>query len=80
MSVQLSGFIARKTDKAIAFVSLPLSFDMKPLWIPISKISESTELDEYSPSVQLKGESIRRLAVPVELVIDSKFAEKVGVA
>jgi hypothetical protein len=74
----LSGFIARETEKAIAFVTLPIAGEHKPLWIPRSKVVALNELDQVSASIQLAGEKIRRLAIPVEIEIDAAFAEKVG--
>ena len=78
MTRTLSGFIARQTEAAVAFVQLPLDGEKKPLWIPRKKISSLVETDGYSPSVQLAGEGIRRLATPVVVEVDSAFLEKVG--
>lgn len=75
----ITGYIARETEKAIAIVQRPLTADMRPLWVPRAKIVSLTERDTLSASVQLAGESIRRLAVPVEIEIDTAFAAKVGV-
>ena len=75
----ITGYIARETEKAIALVTLPLAGEHKPLWIPRSKVVALNELDQISASVQLAGEKIRRLAVPVEIEIDAAFAAKVGV-
>jgi hypothetical protein len=79
-TLALSGFIVRETEAAVAFVSLPLQADMKPLWLPRKKIASMVEADGYSPSVQLKGEGIRRLGTPVDLEICEEFAKKVGAA
>lgn len=78
MTRTLSGFIARNTEAAVAFVQLPLDGEKKPLWIPRKKIARLVETDGYSPSVQLAGEAIRRLATPVEIEVDSAFLDKVG--
>jgi hypothetical protein len=75
----ITGYIARETEKAIALVMLPLAGEHAPLWIPRSKVVALNELDQISASVQLKGEKIRRLAVPVEVTIDAAFAAKVGI-
>ena len=77
-TITLKGYIAHETEKAVAFVTLPLIGEHKPLWIPRAKITSLVETDALSASVQLKGEKIRRLAVPVEIEIDAAFAEKVG--
>lgn len=74
----LTGYIARETDAAVAFIAGPLTLDMKPLWVPRKKITSMVELDSYSPSVQLAGEQVRRLVTPVELEVDSDFLKKVG--
>ena len=79
-TIALNGYIARETEKAVAFVSLPLAGEHKPLWIPRAKVVAMIETDDLSASVQLKGENIRRLAVPVTVEIDAAFAEKVGAA
>lgn len=77
-TITLSGFIARETEAAVAFVQLPLIGEHAPLWIPRKKISALVERDAISASVQLKGEKIRRLATPVEVEVDAAFAAKVG--
>ena len=74
----LTGYIARETEKAVAFVAAPLTVDVKPLWVPISKIEKRDETDEYSPTVQLAGEAVRRLCIPVSLDVDADFLDKVG--
>jgi hypothetical protein len=73
----LTGYIARETDAAVAFCSLPLAGEYKPLWIPRKKILQIVERDDYSPTVQLKGERIRRFAVPVTLDVDSAWMDQV---
>lgn len=78
-TITLSGYIARETEAAVAFVQLPLIGEHKPFWIPRKKISALVERDALSASVQLAGESIRRLATPVEVEICEAFAAKVGV-
>ena len=75
----LTGYIARETENAIAYVSLPLSVDMSPLWIPRKKITSNVERDDYSPSAQLKGEGVRRLLAPVVLEVDEAFLQRIGV-
>ena len=72
----LNGYIARSTDKAVAFM-----FDAQsnPIWVPYSKIAEEIETDELDIDVQLKGEKIMRLAYPVVLTVDTAFLEKIGV-
>jgi hypothetical protein len=80
MTRTLSGFIARETEAAVAFVQLPLEPNHKPLWIPRKKILATIEIDGYSPSVQLAGESVRRLVTPVNLEVCEVFLAKVGVA
>ena len=79
-TITLSGYIARETEKAVAFVTLPLAGEHKPLWIPRKKISQLIERDTLGATVQLAGESIRRQAVPVEIQICEAFAAKVGAA
>lgn len=73
----LSGFVARETEAAVAFISM--KNPGKPLWIPRKKISRLTERDDFSKSVQLEGERIRRLAYPVEIEVDAVWMERVGV-
>lgn len=78
MTRTLNGYIARETEAAVAFVQLPLNEIKKPLWLPRKKIAAIRERDDYAPSVQLAGENIRRLAIPVELDADAAFLDKVG--
>jgi hypothetical protein len=78
MTRTLNGYIARETEAAVAFVQLPLAGEHKPLWIPRKKISRLVELDAYSPTVQLAGERIRRLALPVEVEVDAAWMDRVS--
>lgn len=77
-TVTLTGFIARETEKAVAFVGYPVAGEHKPLWIPRKKISRLIETDALSASVQLAGESIRRLATPVEIDVDTAFMGRIA--
>lgn len=74
------GYIVRETEKAVAFVRAPLTAEMKPLWVPRSKILATEELDLLSTTIDIAGESLRRVGTPVNLEIDAAFLEKVGVA
>ena len=74
------GYIVRETEKAVAFVRAPLTAEMKPLWVPRSKILATEELDLLSTTIDIAGESLRRVGTPVNLEIDPSFLEKVGVA
>ena len=73
----ISGYIARETEKAVAVVTLPLAGEHKPLWIPRKKISSMVERDDLSPSVQLQGERVRRLAYPADLEVDAEWLAKI---
>ena len=75
----LTGYIARETEAAVAFVQRPFNGPLKPLWLPRKKIASLIESDDMSASVQLNGESVRRMAYPVTVEIDTEFAKKVGV-
>ncbi len=74
------GYIVRETEAAVAFVRAPLTAQMKPLWVPRKKIAFFEELDLPSMSVDIAGESYRRMGTPVNLDIDAAFLAKVGVA
>ena len=71
----IKGYIARETEAAVAFVRTAET--QKPLWLPRKKIASLTELDAVSIRVQLAGEKIARLAVPVEIDIDEAFLAKI---
>jgi hypothetical protein len=77
---QMFGYIVRETEAAVAFVRAPLTAQMKPLWVPRRKVQQMTELDLPSLSIDMAGESLRRMGTPVNLEIDSAFLEKIGVA
>ena len=77
-TITLSGFIARETEKAVAFLATAKT--EKPLWIPRAKIAAMIESDARSASVHIAGEGIDRQGIPVEIEIDAAFAEKVGAA
>lgn len=74
------GYIVRETEAAVAFVRAPLTAQMKPLWVPRRKIVDMQEHDLPSLSVDIAGESLRRMGTPVTLEIDAAFLAKVGVA
>lgn len=74
------GYIVRETEAAVAFVRAPLTAQMKPLWVPRKKISSQVEHDLPSLSIDVAGESLRRMGTPVTLEIDPAFLAKVGVA
>jgi hypothetical protein len=74
------GYIVRETEAAVAFVRAPLTAQMKPLWVPRKKIAAFEELDLPSLSIDIAGESYRRMGTPVNLDIDAAFLAKVGVA
>lgn len=74
------GYIVRETEAAVAFVRAPLTAQMKPLWVPRRKIESMQELDLASTSIDIHGESLRRIGTPVNLNVDAAFLAKVGVA
>lgn len=74
------GYIVRETEAAVAFVRAPLTAQMKPLWVPRRKIESMQELDLASTSIDIHGESLRRIGTPVNLNVDAAFLQKVGVA
>jgi hypothetical protein len=74
------GYIVRETEAAVAFVRAPLTAQMKPLWVPKSKIVAKEELDLLSTTIDIAGESLRRVGIPVNLNVDAAFLAKVGVA
>ena len=69
----LFGYIARETEKAVAFVQAPVLSEVKPHWIPKSVIENREELELFSRSIQLVGENIRRMGTPVNLTVDSEW-------
>mgnify|MGYP001073405542 CR=1 FL=1 len=73
----LTGYVARTTDKAMAF--LANATDTKALWLPLSKITSCVENDTRSVAVQLEGEKIQRNALPVTLEVDVAFLQRIGV-
>ena len=73
----ISGFIVRETEKAVAFVQLPLTADMAPLWVPRKKIYGTFKQYGYAPSIQLKGEQIRRLGQQADLVVDTEWLAEI---
>lgn len=74
------GYIVRETEAAVAFVRAPLTAQMKPLWVPRRKITAMEELDLTSASIDMAGESFRRMGTPVNITVDPAFLEKIGVA
>jgi hypothetical protein len=78
MHTTIETFIVRETEKAVAVVSTPVTGPKKPMWVPRAKISEIIETDGYSPSIQLAGEKVRRLAIPALVTINSSFLTEIG--
>jgi hypothetical protein len=73
------GYIVRETEAAVAFVSAPLTAEMKPFWVPRKKIIKMTESDTPSLSIDIEGETYRRMGTPVTLEIDPAFLARVGI-
>ena len=73
----LTGYIARTTDKAMAF--LANQTDKKAMWLPIAKVVSCVESDTRSVPVQLEGEQIQRNALPVTVEVDEAFLQRIGV-
>ena len=69
----LFGYIARETEKAVAFVQAPVLSEVKPHWIPKSVIENREELERFSRTIQLVGENIARMGTPVNLTMDSEW-------
>lgn len=69
----LFGYIARETEKAIAFVQAPVLTEAYPHWIPKSVIETREELELFSRSIQLKGEKIRRMGIPVNVTVSDEW-------
>ena len=74
-TITLSGFVARETEKAVAFLATTKT--EKPLWIPRAKIAAIVESDARSASVRLAGEGVMRQAVPVSVEIDAEWFAKI---
>lgn len=75
MTVTLSGFIVKTTDKSVGFVT---GDDQRPLYIPISKIVSGGETDGMSRQIRVVGEPMPRVGIPATYEVDAAFAAKVG--
>ena len=79
MTRTLNGYIARETEKALAFIAANANrTEAKPLWIPRKKIADMIELDIASVAIQLAGESVQRQAIPVTIEADAEFLDRIG--
>ena len=79
--MEFTGYIARETDKAVAFILREDAQNgVKPLWIPRAKIDAMEELDELSKSITLAGEKIARICTPAYIDVDNLFLRKIGIA
>ena len=79
--MELTGYIARETDKAIAFILREDAQNgVKPLWIPRAKLDAMEELDELSKTITLAGEGVARICTPVYIDVDNLFLKKIGIA
>ena len=73
----LTGYIARETDAAVAFVAT-LEDGVKPFFIPRKKIVAMVEGEAQDMPVQLAGESVKRKAIPFTLEVDTAFLARLG--
>lgn len=79
--VALYGFMPRETEKSIALVkaSDTRGQRVKPLYIPRSKINSIVEKDLLCANVKLAGEDITRQGIPVTVLVDEDFLNKIRV-
>ena len=77
----LTGYIARETDAAVAFLALDASLiEAKPFFIPRKKIASMVEGDTASVNVKLSGEGVERPAIPYTIEVETAFLVRLGLA
>lgn len=75
----LSGYIARETDAAVAFLAADaVLVNAKPFYIPRKKITTMVEGDTTGVPVTLSDETIERNAIPFTLEVDTSFLQRLG--
>jgi hypothetical protein len=80
-TIALTGYIVRETEAAYAFVpAKQAKVDrVRPLWLPIKKVSRLDVLNKTHPTIQTAHDG-RLSGLPVTVEIDAEFAAKVGVS
>lgn len=77
--MQITGYIVRETEAAVAFVARrDVKEGVKPLWVPKSKILVRHEQDRAGIKI-VTAQDGERIGVPTVLIIDDAFAVKVGI-
>ena len=78
--MQVTGYITRVTDAANQFVFAKdaATVGVKPLWVPVRKITSAVELDTASVKI-VTAQDGERVGIPFTLDIDDAFCAKVGI-
>jgi hypothetical protein len=79
--LNLTGYIVRETEAAVAFVrdADAGKAAVRPLWIPRAKLGAVIEADALGRRIATAQDG-ERIGIPATVEIDAAFAAKVGVA
>jgi hypothetical protein len=78
--LNLTGYIVRTTDAAIAFVreSDAGIAGVKPIWFPRKKLGRVREADAMGRRIQTAQDG-ERIGIPATLEVDPAFLDRIGV-
>jgi hypothetical protein len=79
--LNLTGYIVRETEAAVAFVrdADAAKSGIRPLWIPRAKLGAIVEADAMGRRI-VTAQDGERVGIPATVEIDAAFAAKVGAA
>jgi hypothetical protein len=78
--LNLTGYIVRKTDAAVAFVreSDAGVTGVRPIWIPVKKLGRVREADAMGRRI-VTAQDGERVGIPATVEVDSAFLDRIGV-
>lgn len=77
--LNLTGYIVRKTDAALAFVreSDAGTAGVRPIWLPLKKLGRVREADALGRKIATAQDG-ERVGIPATVEVDSAFLARIG--
>ena len=78
--LNLTGYIVRTTDAAVAFVrECDAGIDgIKPIWLPRKKLGRVREADAIGRKIRTAQDG-ERIGIPATVEVDKEFLDRIGV-
>jgi hypothetical protein len=78
--LNLTGYIVRETEAAVAFVreSDAAVQGVRPIWIPRAKMGRTREVDCMGRRI-VTAQDGERIGIPATVEVDSVFLDRIGV-